>query len=348
MDAPAASTSNQTLVPNRHAVQRPSARRNQHDQTPKSCTLCRRRKVKCDRTVPCGSCVRAGVQCVPSIPSQAPRGRQGGRKPRMNGELLERIAKLEALVENVGENSNEHGMTPQGMGSIPAAGVTKRSLQSIVSDGHNRSQGSSNKAAGPQRQTSGSGMDRYLGSSFWMTLSEEIHGLKDVLNGSSDEEDEAGGDHSPTSSLSSPGPQQPQQVNDSGFVLSPAIPVESPINPTSHQLHTFCDVYLMNVDPVLKILHAPSLRRYVQEGAEKLDCSPGPRGLEPLKLAICYAATLSMTDGECRQRIGEDRAVLTARYRAGTELALARADFVNTVEMSTLQAMTIYLVITCL
>lgn len=36
---------------------------------------------------------------------------------------------------------------------------------------------------------------------------------------------------------------------------------------------------------------------------------------------------------------------LMANYRAGTELALAQADFVNTLEMSILQALTIYLII---
>jgi len=51
-----------------------------------------------------------------------------------------------------------------------------------------------------------------------------------------------------------------------------------------------------------------------------------------------------MTDEECKYRNGENKVVLMAKYRAGTELALAKADLVNAVEMSTLQAMTIYLV----
>ncbi len=64
------------------------------------------------------------------------------------------------------------------------------------------------------------------------------------------------------------------------------------------------------------------------------------------KFSIRFDAISSMTDDECRHRIGEDRVVLIARYRAVTEQALAKADFVNTVEMSNLQAMTIYLLIT--
>lgn len=285
---------------------------------------------------------------MPSIPSQAPRGRQGGRKRRPDGELLDRIAKLEALIENVGGNSEEQRTTLRRMDSTPTVSMMEDSSQLAVSNNHDRSKGSSNGATGQRSPNPGSGLDRYLGSSFWVTLSEEIHGLKDILNDSSDNEDGAEGGQTPASSLSSSERQQPQPANDSGFVISPMTAAENLGSPTSHQLYTFCEIYLNNVDPVFKILHAPSLRRYLQEGAAELDCSPGPRGLEALRFAICYASTLSMTDEECRHRIGEDRVHLMARYRAGTELALAKADFVNTVEMSTLQAMTIYLVITCL
>lgn len=263
----------------------------------------------------------------------------------MDGELLERIAKLEALIENVGEKSDEHGTTIRHMNSDPAVGMTKQSSQFAVSDRHPRAKGSSNGATSHQSSKPGSGLDRYMGTSFWMTLSEEINGLKEVLNGSSDEEDENEIGQTSTSSLSSLGQQRLPQSSDSRFVIAPMLDVESPGSPTPHQLYTFCDVYLKNVDPVFKILHAPSLRKFLQQGAADLDCSPGTRGLGALKFAICYAATMSMTDGECRHQIGEDRVVLMTRYRAGTEQSLANADFVNTVELSTLQAMTIYLVI---
>ena len=74
-----------------------------------SCNVCRRRKIKCDRADPCSNCVRCGSVCVSSVPSGAPRGRQGGRR-RVDRELLDRMAKLEHLVkDNEGRN---HGGTP--------------------------------------------------------------------------------------------------------------------------------------------------------------------------------------------------------------------------------------------
>ncbi len=345
MDATAANPSVQTPSSNGSAGQRPSARKKHPGQPTASCTVCRRRKVRCDRGVPCGNCKRAGEDCVPTIPSHAPRGRQGGRKRRTDGELLERITKLEGLLRKIEGNPDEDKVTSMHPTATPAVDLREGSPQAVVLDGQSR--GACNISTNHTSQNPESGLDRYLGTSFWLTLSEEIGGLKDILNGSSDQEDEAEDEQTPPSSLSSPGTQQLNEANHSCFIFSPRSLVENPCDPTPHQLYSFCEIYLNNVDPVFKILHAPSLRRYLQEGAKELDCSPGARGLEALKFAICFAATTSMTDGECRNRIGEDRLVLMATYRAGTELALARADLVNTVEMSTLQAMTIYLVAIC-
>lgn len=344
MDAFLTDPTTETPPANGNDVQRPSARKPRQGPSRPSCTLCRRRRVRCDRSVPCGNCKRAGEECVPTIPSHAPRGRQGGRKRKTDGELLERIAKLEGFLQNFEGNSDQHGSTPRQLSkdSINDARSDLPQVATLNSQGVSRK--GSSEATGHGSHDPGQGMERYLGTSFWVTLSEEISGLKDVLNESSDQEDEVEDGRDTTSSASSPGQQQSQQPHDSRFLISPASLTENPEHPTPHQLFIFCDVYLNNVDPVFKILHAPSLRRYLQEGAAELDCSPGARGLEALKFAICYAATISMTEEECRHRIGEDKAALVTRYRIGTEVALAKADLVNTVEMSTLQAMTIFLV----
>ena len=165
-----------------------------------------------------------------------------------------------------------------------------------------------------------------------------------MLGGSSDDEDEDEGESARRPDGPSLGQQYSQQANHSGFAIVRTNIAEDITAPKTHQVYTFCDIYLANVNPIFKVLHGPSLRKYLQENAAELDCSPGHGGLEALKFAIYYAAVTSMDDGECRHRIGENRTILLARYRAGTELALAKADFINTVEMSTLQALAIYLV----
>ncbi|CAD6592659.1 MAG: hypothetical protein ASARMPREDX12_006340 [Alectoria sarmentosa] len=310
----------------------PSSRDSSHPPTLASCTLCRRRKVKCDRTLPCGNCQRSKAECVPFIPSRAARGRQGGRKrKREGGEILERIAKLEGLVRSI-----EGHDTLQGEQEKTAGQGTVGDINTKVGGGppevHDRSQ-----PVAPR-------LEKYLATSFWVSLSEEIHGLKDVFGGSSDDGEEDEIELATQSDISNLGQQHLQQSNHSGFAILRTTIAGDIIPPNSHQVYTFCDIYLANVDPIFKILHGPSLRRYLQENAAELDCSPGRGGLEALRFAIFYAAVTSMDDGECRYRIGEDRTVLLARYRAGTESALAKADFLNTVEMSTLQALGIYLV----
>lgn len=303
--------------------------------TPASCTLCRRRKVKCDRTIPCGNCQRSKAECVPFIPSGAARGRQGGRKrKREEGELLERIAKLEGLVKSI--EGDETLQSEQ----------EKTTAEGIVG-AINVDAGGGAPCTHDRNQPTAPRVDKYLATSFWVSLSEEIHGLKDVFGGSSNDEDEDEGELAPPSDMSRLGQQHVQQSNHSGFAILRTTMTEAIIPPKPHQVYTFCDIYLANVDPVFKILHRPSLRKYLQENASELDCSPGRGGLEALRCAIYYAAVTSMEDGECRHRIGEDRTVLLARYRAGTESALAKADFINTVDMSTLQALALYLVGTC-
>ena len=316
----------------------------QHGQLSASCTLCRRRKVKCDRNIPCGNCARAHVECVPSAPSQLPRGRNGGRKRRTDGELLERIAKLEGLVKNVGDFPDKRVMA-QHRTNNGRIEYTKENLSQVVDPDKNDQAKESSSAVQKSRTSKpASGLDRYLGSSFWVTLSEEISGLRDVLGGVSDEEDDAQDGQNLDSSHYSLAREPSQQPDDSNFLFAPSITSEHPGKPTPHQLYTLCEVYLANVDPVFKVLHAPSLRRYLQEGAAELDCSLGPKGLEAVKFAVCYSATVSMTVEECRHKLGVEKSFLMARFRAGTESAMAKADLVNTEEMSTLQALTIYLV----
>ena len=290
-----------------------------------SCTLCRRRKIKCDRIFPCSGCVRAGVECVPVIRSKLPRGRRGGREPRANGVLLERIIKLESLVKNI-EAQDER--------------LLEKDQANRANDFDDpRREGEYTTVPG---KPSTEPLNKYLGTPFWVTLSQEISGLREVLDNSSNDEDDVEDDHD--SAPNSSAQWEQQHTSHSGFLISsnPSIPII--VRPTRHQMYIFCDSYLANVDPVFKVLHAPSLRKHLQEGSTELDCSPGPGGLDALRFSIYYAATISMSDGECRHRIGEDRHLLLARYRAATELALAQADFVNTVELSTLQALAIYLV----
>lgn len=166
--------------------------------------------------------------------------------------------------------------------------------------------------------------------------------MREVLNQSSDDEEDDN-QLTPNSNSLSPTPlgqsnfaiYTPQNLPDIGSALW---------HPTSLQVYFLYSSFMTNVDPVVKLLHGPSLRRYLVEDTGVLDCSPGPKGWDALKFAIYYTATTSLTPDECVQGLGEEKTALLPRVRSCTELALARADLVNTEEMSTLQALVLYLV----
>ena len=131
-----------------------------------SCNLCRRRKVRCDKANPCSNCLRAGVVCVSTTLSRVPRGRHGSRR-KPDGELLKRIAKLENLVKNLEAESG--GVPP--VASPVSSGDTQPGFE--VSD---RAKSSESKPRISESSTSSpkDHLDRYLSSSFWVTLSDEV------------------------------------------------------------------------------------------------------------------------------------------------------------------------------
>ena len=114
--------------------------------------------------------------------------------------------------------------------------------------------------------------------------------------------------------------------------------------PPRAQVIELCEVYLANVHSVCNLLHGPSLKCYLRGETATLDCSPGIRGLDALKFSVFHAAATSLTEEECLQRIGAPRTQLLASFRRGVEVALVKADFINTVDLSTLQALALFIV----
>jgi hypothetical protein len=268
------------------------------------------------------------MTCVFSAPSRLPRGRQGGRR-KGDSELLSRIAKLELLVKNL----EGDGSSPASKGDSPSnSEVGMKQQQSLPVTNSTRS----SKTPKSER---GSNLDK----PFLRTISDEISGLRYVINSgySDDEDDEI--DSEPEIHLE----DDPSLSEHSRFAICGpgwlADQVGVSKYPSGIQISALLDVYMTNVHTVMKVLHGPSLRAYLSGESKSLDCSPGPKGLEALLFSIFHAAVTSLSDAECLRRLGEERQVLLRRYRLATELGLAKADFINTTEISTLQALVTFL-----
>ncbi|PSN65272.1 hypothetical protein BS50DRAFT_575317 [Corynespora cassiicola Philippines] len=302
---------------------------------PRSCVTCRRRKVKCDKKQPCSNCSRAKIECVFPGPGRAPRK---SRKPP-DGELMERLRRLEGVVQTLNAQVEEHELeaaerekTSSGsrQGSVadcPYNGDRSNS-PSVIAD--NSVEGLESRFG---RLVVDQGRSRYINNSFWASLNNEVEDLKSILIEPSDDEDDA---DSPESST-------PSQQQGYIFGYSSTSVDMAPLHPTPERARQFWNIYKENVDPLVKVLHIPSFEPIV------LDAFTHPakitKGLECLMFAIYYGAITSIQPQECLELWGEDRATLLSRYRFGLEQALARANFLYCDEIIILQAFLIFLML---
>lgn len=130
-----------------------------------SCTNCRKRKVKCNKTSPCSACDRSSLVCIFPNRARLPRGRTSGSKTA-NVELLRRVNKLEELLEKANGNPKD--------GSPKASAPPPRSepLDSAQISGINACETSENSVV-PQNIRVET-LDRYMGGNFWKSLAYEV------------------------------------------------------------------------------------------------------------------------------------------------------------------------------
>lgn len=143
-----------------------------------SCGTCRERKVRCDKNQPCSTCQRAKVPCIFPSAKRLPRKRQGERK-KTNEKLIQRLNRLEALVEKAGLDEKE-GPTVEKEKKCnlqsPTQGSPKRFANGdFVRERRQRSETSLSSGSQPVGKSAVEGeMSRYLGSKFWANLSDEV------------------------------------------------------------------------------------------------------------------------------------------------------------------------------
>ncbi|TRX88762.1 hypothetical protein FHL15_010332 [Xylaria flabelliformis] len=326
---------------------------------PLSCTSCRARKLKCDRQDPCRNCVRSGSECV--FPAR--KRIQRPRKTK-NAELLQRLNRLESIVGRVGLANLEELEARVGgeivvadadaplaaaVAAVAAEGSSfgLHPTQSTVEAGDSEPHGCGEhapcgiKSVGPPQDSTAS---RYLSGEFWSSLCDEVGGLRQALEQSTDSDDEDenegstpesfGGSGSGGSILTSPGMLLGTQERSSLHTIE---------HPSPDQIQYLASVYFRNVDMHLKILHRPTtLKAFATLAADPETASDLSPESTALFFAIYYASITSLTTAECVRNLGRSRADLATLFQAGIEQALIRADYLNNTSLETLQALTLY------
>lgn len=137
---------------------------------------------------------------------------------------------------------------------------------------------------------------------------------------------------------------RPDATKHQGFMFgfsSLAIDMSS-FHPQPSQITLYWQLYLTNVDPLLKVLHAPSFASHIFTARQ--DLSQLSKPVEATLFAIYHSVIVSMTASEVLSCFLEEKIELLSRYRFATEQALARANFLSTRNITVLQAFALFLV----
>ncbi|KAF6793775.1 fungal specific transcription factor domain-containing protein [Colletotrichum sojae] len=301
---------------------------------PLSCANCRHRKIKCDKIQPrCTQCDRSDLDCV--FPS-----RKRNRKPRQarQSELLNRISRLESIVSKV-----DSGNLDAAAKDAAAAAAAVSQLSSSASG-----VGRSSSAAPSEMETaSAPGWDQpapaanLMSAEFWENLCQEVEGMRQALDQPS-EGDESSDDEPSTTSPESSLNKGLTPPALSGLISSGcALGIDVLKHPPREHILYMCDVFFANIDPAFKILHRPTTSAELEAFAN----SPNKRidnATEALFFSMYFGAITSLSNAACLKNLGEERSVLAQRYREGVERALYKADYLNSTELKTLQALTAY------
>ncbi|KAB2574846.1 Transcription factor vrtR1 [Lasiodiplodia theobromae] len=312
---------------------------------PNACISCQRRKVKCDRLEPCSSCKRYRAHCEFRDP--APR-----RKRKLSDEDLHaKLDRYESILNSFGarvdarpeaassERSASAVLPPPASAFTPLNATRPSSLHNTPStSSHEALPARTAPAAPPASEENGrlifeKGSSRYLENSLWKGISDEFQRPGDMLRL-----------HAPSGNQTANLPAEAPSLVASelllGLVRNPSGSMRN-LHPQPPHIFLLWQAFLDNVNPLVKLLHAPTVQRQILKAATNLDAIDP--GTEALMFAIYTFAIVSLSPEECQSTFGESKNELLAKFHHGTKLALHRAEFLRSSQLIVLQAYILYL-----
>ncbi|KAJ5088778.1 hypothetical protein N7456_012394 [Penicillium angulare] len=113
------------------------------------------------------------------------------------------------------------------------------------------------------------------------------------------------------------------------------------LHPSPIQIFQLWQVYLNNVNPLLKISHVPTLQNHIVGAGADLPNLSKP--LEALMFSIYLISVTSMTKEDVQSTFEKSKDALLAKYHGATQRALVNAGFMRSSDLMTLQAYLLYL-----
>jgi hypothetical protein len=115
----------------------------------------------------------------------------------------------------------------------------------------------------------------------------------------------------------------------------------APLHPHSTQVQVCWQRYIEYIDPLVKVLHTPLASTAVAKAVS--NCTSLVQSEEALLFAVYFASILSMSAEDTSALLGMDKLAAIKTYRAATEHALMRANFLVTDDLTVLQAFVLFL-----
>ncbi|KAI0890174.1 uncharacterized protein GGS22DRAFT_9217 [Annulohypoxylon maeteangense] len=290
-----------------------------------SCVLCQQRKVRCDKSKPCSNCVKAGVECR-VVPPQPPRRR---KKRIPERDLVERLRKYEALL-------SQNGIEFDSLG--PDVKIVD---PGSVEDGDElepefiRQRSKESPAGVDLNLISSPGEAAHVPRTFkWFPFQKEYRAIGETIRDSSDEEDVG-------SSINQAYDKMFETADGFPFVVGGQFEPVTDQHPSAIQIFQLWQIYLNNVNPLLKLTHTPTLQVRIIEAGANLDKVSRP--LEALMFSIYLMAITSVDEEECQTTFNNSRTALLAKYYYATQQALLNAGFMRNPDLTLLQAYLLYL-----
>ncbi|KAI5459127.1 hypothetical protein BGZ63DRAFT_390329 [Mariannaea sp. PMI_226] len=269
-----------------------------------ACSLCARRKVKCDKAEPCSNCVKTQAQCQYNEPAMYPP-----RKRAADEELLARLTRYEDLMKKHGIDFTPYANT------WVSSGLEIKYEKSVSQSPGCSIPSSSTVSSAYSTQN----LERCL----WSSLNPELK-------------------HPPIHSLRHKEDPFFHPIPSLNSILSSSQPSElHKLHPEPRQIYRLWQIFVESVNPLVKIIHVPSLQQRILDASWDPATIPDP--LAAIMFAIYTLAIVSMSSKDCQTSFGESRDTLLVRYRTATLRALSVAEFLSSRKLEVLQAFVLFL-----
>lgn len=140
-----------------------------------------------------------------------------------------------------------------------------------------------------------------------------------------------------------PGTMTPDANSELLFNLDGATtPQTSAVWPEPTHISELWRAYQERVNPLTKFVHVPTVEPLLKRAIH--GPTHVPKNVEALLYSIFLMAAVSLTPDECLDKLSHSRGELIRTYSEGVRSALTQMNFLAAYDMTSLQALVIYLV----